>query len=939
MDVTGKRYIVGIDLGTTNSAVSYIDLTTDADTKGPTVGRSRLFSVDQLTDSGEVTASPMLPSFLYIPGAFDISEAAISLPWKTRETWFSGVFAREQGGKVPSRLVASAKSWLCHDKADRQAPILPWGSPAEIQKVSPVTATAAYLEHIRKAWNYRHADPDLALENQFVTLTVPASFDEVARDLTLEAARLAGFPKVLLLEEPLAAFYSWLDRHADTWMETVTPGELILVCDVGGGTTDFTLIALRKTDGSARFERLAVGDHLILGGDNVDLALARTLEPRLTPSATLTADQWKTLCHQCRRAKERILSGVSDAERITIMGKGAGLIAGTLTGTLTRDMVEQVILDGFYPIIDAGEGAAAATVRKGISEFGLPYETDPAITRHLGRFLSRHEKTVTAFLGKPAIPDHILFNGGSLKPEIIRKQILSAVCRWCHVDDPSTVRELPNAEPDLSVALGASYYGRVKAGLGVRVGSGSPRSYYIGVDTGENGHAAQALCLVERGLDEGSRAELSGQAFCVRTNQPVVFPLYSSSYRTGDRCGDLLDVDDTFTEMPPLQTVVQFGKKGEQRDLPVRLEADYTEVGTLSLWCGSQSTPHRWQLQFQLRRQADQGAVQDAEVMEASVVAAACDTLTEAFSLKAGPQAKAQLYGLSKAVCEILEKGRNQWPLSVIRQMADTLLTLSDVRSISVDHEIRWMNLLGFVMRPGFGDGFDENRVKQVWRLYKNGPVYTKNPQVRCEWWILWRRVAGGLRPGQQRQILQDLTPRVMPKKGGKVRLTPAEHREIWMLIANLEHLITKDKLKCGEAIFNYLKTNKKPAPQYVWALSRIGAREMLYASVDRVLPPQNTAPWIRGLMALKSVDAKPLSSALLSMGRLTGDRIRDLAPDLREEMRACLNRLPVSVASDCLDEVMPLVPEAASDAFGEALPAGLVLKTDAADNGHETRT
>ena len=420
-DIADHRFIIGIDLGTTNCAVSYVDL----QAKGSTTKRIRIFKIPQMTGSGEVNRLPVLPSFLYIPGEFDISREAIVELWEGAESNFAGAFARDHGAQVPARLVSSAKSWLCHANVDRQARILPWGADKEVPKVSPVMATAAYLKHIRMAWNDLWGpDDSLLLENQLIIATVPASFDEVARELTLEAAKLGGLNNVILLEEPLAAFYSWLMRHEKDWQDFVQTGELILVCDVGGGTTDFTLIVLKEAEGSPRFERIAVGDHLILGGDNIDLALARRVETGLAgPRRSMSTNRWKALCHQCRQAKETILGGSAETFKVTLMGEGSRLIAGTLSAELGQDEVIDTILEGFFPLV-AAETAPNTAGRKGITEFGLPYEQEPAITRHLGRFLEQHRDDIFQTLQRQSsAPDLILYNGGSLRPAKIQQRI------------------------------------------------------------------------------------------------------------------------------------------------------------------------------------------------------------------------------------------------------------------------------------------------------------------------------------------------------------------------------------------------------------------------------------------------------------------------------------------------------------------------------------
>jgi len=919
-DTETLRYIIGIDLGTTNSAISYVDLD-HSETDG---GRKniQLFRVPQLTREGEVSLMSVLPSFLYIPGTYDISDESVIQPWNPMEKRFAGLFAREQGSKVPSRLVVSAKSWLCHDKADRKAKILPWGAGVDVGKVSPVEATAFYLEHLRKAWNQEMGGDDEGafLENQFVVITVPASFDEVARDLTVEAAALAGIKHVTLLEEPLAAFYSWLIRHEKSWEEHVKPGELILVCDVGGGTTDFTLITLRESKGTPRFERLAVGDHLILGGDNIDLALARKAEALFKGNAqSLSADKWKTLCHLSRKAKEKILGEGRESERIIMTGSGSSLIGGTLSATLTREMVEEIVLDGFFPDV-IKEEARERTRRKGISEFGLPYEQEPAITRHIGWFLENHKEAVAALLGTDHAPDHILFNGGSLKPTVIRRKIKGAVRHWFNEPDASFPREMDNPDPDLAVALGASYYGLAKIGKGVRVGSGSPRSYYLGVGS-INGDEHKAVCIVERGLDEGESIELDEKKFTVIANRPAEFSVYSSSFRSGDRAGDVISIDDTLTELPPMASVIKYGKKGNEESIPVHLQAQYTEVGTLVIGCRSLISDHHWRLNFQLRRDSDPMAVAEGEVLDEALTQAAGTVVKETFAGN-----KAGLSGVVKTISSAVDIQKNKWPLSFIRDLSDILLDEKKTRERAAEFEARWLNLTGYCLRPGSGHGMDEQRMKKVWKLFRNGPAFEKNNQVRSEWWILWRRLAAGLNPGQQRQFFQEVSPLVFPARGNGVKMTPQEQVELWMAMANMERLITKDKVRLGNQLVKILSPKKAPS-QMIWALSRMGQREPLYGSVDRVVAPKDAWPWIKTFLTGPWNDPKAIVNALVLMGRKTGDRMRDLDDEQREKVIARARDLGAGKKTiKPLSEVVAISTGDEKVIYGEALPTGIVL-------------
>jgi len=953
LDLLEKHFIIGIDLGTTNSAVSYVDLLADTKKKY----KIKIFKVPQLTGFGEVSRLPVLPSFLYIPGKYDIPEEAVSLPWISDGRNFVGAFARDHGAKVPCKLVSSAKSWLCHSNVDRKARILPWGAGDEVFKISPLEATASYLNHIKKAWNSSKGDDeDLYLENQIIIITVPASFDEVARDLTVEAASMAGLSNVTLLEEPLAAFYSWLIRHEHNWNKFVNPNELILVCDVGGGTTDFTLITLREVEGSPRFERIAVGDHLILGGDNVDLALASNIERRLSKKRiSLSGDRWRTLCHQCRKAKENILNEDAKSEKITLMGEGSKLIAGTVSAELGRKEIEKTVLEGFFPLADPKD-IKKINIREGITEFGLPYEQEPAITRHLGYFLDKHKEDVIKVLNRQDhAPDLILFNGGSLKPAVIQERIRAAIRYWFKnklKDERPTSnvqhrtsnnekksdfssdfpRVLENTDPDLSVALGASYYGLVKIGKGVRVGSGSARAYYLGVskkkfetieDLSKKGDKKLAVCLVERGLEEGTTIELKDKKFEVLANQPVSFDIYSSSFRSGDRCGDLVEIDDSLTCLPPIQTVVQYGKKGVKTKIPVRIESDYTEIGTLALWCRSLISNHRWKLQFQLRDALTPVDITDKEIFEDSIVDEVRSYVGSIFSDRTDSSA---LKNLSKVIIKKVGRSRERWPLGFIRRISDELIKLVETRTLGPEHESRWLNLTGFCMRPGFGDGFDEYRVKSLWKIHKHGAIHSKNAQVCSEWWILWRRVAGGLSAGQQRQFLQELAPIIMPKKGTKSRVPHQERLEIWMAVANMERLLVKDKIQWGRMLLSEIKP-KKCKPQYLWSLSRIGARELLYGPVDRVIPSEEISSWIEEILSKTWRNPKPVGMAIAQLARKTGDRMRDLDSSIIGIIIDWMNQYDISGPHiKFLEDVVPMAKSEENAIFGETLPSGLVL-------------
>jgi molecular chaperone DnaK (HSP70) len=931
MDYQDTQYIIGIDLGTTNCAVSFADvaglreaLAVAAQKKQPEHFDKNqwitVFQVPQLTGLGEFSKLPVLPSFLYIPGEYDISKEGLIHPWKKREDLFAGMFARDHGAKIPSRLVSSAKSWLCHGKADRHARILPWGSPG-IEKISPVDATAEYLSHIRAAWNHFVKDEDKFMENQFVVITVPASFNEEARDLTMAAIEKSGLSRaVTLLEEPLAAFYSWLIRHEADWDQQVGENDLILVCDVGGGTTDFSLISLKAGDqGTPRFERLAVGDHLILGGDNIDLALAKMVEARFKSGTALTPDKWKTLCHQCRQAKEQILENREKTVRITLKGEGRALISGTLAADLTRGEVENVLRSRFYPDV-ASTDTRETEIDREVADFGLPFEKDPAVTRHIIQFLEKHRDNVKQALGKDdPVPDFILFNGGTLKPALVQFRIKEAIRRWFKTRDATRPVTLENDRPELAVGIGASYYGLVKQGIGVRVGSGSPRSYYLGVGTASDSEK-KAICLVERGLDEGSIIDLPQMAFEVRANEPVRFDVYSSSFRSGDTAGQVLPIDDTLTPMPPIQTIIRFGKNGDKKSIPVTLGAEYTEMGTLSMYCHSRASDHKWRLQFQLR---DSGGAQikapETQVYDDSLIETACRCVRDRFS---DPGAQA-LASVAKQVETLVDQDRAEWPLSFLRTLADQLIAIEATRFLSSGHEARWLNLTGFCMRPGFGDAFDPDRVRKLWKIYLAGPGFENVLQNRLEWWIFLRRICAGLKAGQQRQLFQDIAPVLVNQK---TKLPPQEMRELWMAAGNLERLLVKDKKTLAKALQSRLKSGKNQ-DRLLWVLSRLGARNLLYGSVDRVIPPDEAGRWIRQIMTQQWKDVDKVLYPVAQMAAKTGDRTRDLDPALSQDVVSWLK------SHKAKDSLVKTVQEKTTRAvrdqsiqFGETLPAGLVL-------------
>ncbi|MFP3869376.1 MAG: Hsp70 family protein [Syntrophobacteria bacterium] len=939
------RYVVGIDLGTTNSAVAYADLTA-----GERQGRRIHFlNIPQLTAPGEVGNRSILPSFLYLPGPYELPPGSTALPWDSERYWAVGEFAREQGALVPGRLVASAKSWLCHGGVDRTAAILPWAAVSDVEKISPVEASSRYLQHIREAWNHVVAGgrEGHLLEEQLIILTVPASFDEVARELTVRAAQTAGLPRVVLVEEPLAAFYSWLYRHQQDWQSRMQPGQLILVCDVGGGTTDFTVIAVKEGERGLRFDRLAVGDHLMLGGDNMDLTLARELETRLLGKpGQLDSRRWHQLCHQCRKAKELVLGspGEHPSADIAVAGSGGKLIAGTLKGTLTLALVEELILEGFFPFVSLEDTPGQAR-RTGLAEWGLPYVQDPAVTRHLAAFWQDYRHLLREETGRAVLyPEFLLFNGAALTPGTIRNRILDAVQLWFQEEAGESWRpeELHNPSPELAVAFGAAYYGLVRQGEGVRVGAGSPRAYYVEVAAGReeapDTGMYTAVCLVPRGSEEGFEAQLSEPAFQVLANRPVVFQLFSSSTRLADRMGDLLSLDEEEVSiLPPIRTVLRYGKRAGARTLPVQLAVRLSEVGTLELWCQSQASSHRWQLQFDVRQQGEPSAPGPVagETIDMALIEQAQDRIRAAFQRGKTPHA-ASPQSLVKDLVSILGLNKGQWSTAVIRKLADSLLECEKGRGRTPEHESRWFNLLGFCLRPGYGDPVDEWRIRGVWKIFHQGLRFPTQGQCRSEWWVFWRRVAGGLSAGKQWHIYQQVSAHVQiqrkqkaAKKSAK-RLSVHEELELCMTLASFERLPPETKVELGQFILEKIQRGK-PRNQDLWSLSRLGARIPFYGPVDRVIPRQQASVWLNALLDVNLTATRALALSLVQLARLTGDRQRDLPQSDLERLSRWLEKAPGGAHySQLLTQPATSLSEQERDwIFGEALPSGLVLASE----------
>ena len=863
---------IGIDLGTTNSALAWINPEQADDVSFPPI---HVFDVPQLVGPHRIEARRTLPSFLLLEEGQPV-----------------GTYAREQGALLPTKLVHSAKSWLSNSEVDRTAKILPWDSQEASRSLSPVEVSARFLAKFREEWD-KSGKPELAAQN--IVLTVPASFDEEGRELTVQAAREAGLPQLTLIEEPAAAFYSWIAGNLTQSRKRLFDGQTFLICDVGGGTSDFSLIRVGRENDRIEFTRTAVGRHLLLGGDNLDLTLGWLVENKL--GVPLSLRQRSGMRRQCSSAKERLLSDPKLAGvEITVLGSGSSLVGKTLKTEILREEALELTLEGFLPITERGVKPQDEK-RSLFRELGLPYETDPAITKHLGAFLDTAGQ----------IPDAILFNGGFFIPELCRERVADALEHW-YGKRPEI---FDNRDLDLAVARGAAYYSYVRStGSGVIVRGGLPRAYFIGLSNDN------AVCLVPRGAEEGTTLEIDRDDLHVVANRPVSFALYSSLARSEDAPGQLVPIEPEFKRHAPLQAVLRFGKQGE-REVPVTLGARLTEIGTLETWCQSKISEHRWRLQFELRKAAPDGTAsvsRPAAIVSEEAVKGAAALIEGVFSLVTPSAIVPE--ELPARLEQLLALGRNSWPVAAARELADAFLNAAEGRRRSSAYEVRWLNLCGFCLRPGFGYPGDEYRIEQARRIYSGGLQFANQAQNEIDWWIFWGRVAGGMNRNQQVDIFQRLSPLLLPRRNAKKqRVNASLLREMWRTACSLELLPAGTRTELGDAVLR-----NAPAGQYssndFWCLSRLAARQLFYGPANQVLPASTAARWAEAL-----IKAKGSEEALASIARHTGDPVRDVPPAVFDAVRTRLTEerhLAILEGDESQDE------RTMGRIFGESLPSGL---------------
>lgn len=928
---TKAQYLIGIDLGTTNSVLAYCEIQDDL-AHSPVA----IFDIDQLVGAGEVARKPLLPSFRFHPADNQFQEHDLTLPWDNQTVVddlpnaIIGEWARELGAKVEGRQVSSAKSWLSHDAVDRESDILPWSSGDDVEKISPLIASASYLNHMRQSWDHHH--PIHKLEQQEVVITIPASFDESARNLTLQAAKLAGLPNIHLLEEPQAVCYDWYSRHLDSASELLENIPSILVCDVGGGTTDLSLISATHTDGNLSLNRIGVGDHLMLGGDNIDLALAHLAEQRLSDSSTnkkLNAASLMKLIQQTRKVKEDLLRpDAPEQAKISVLGSGSRLIGGTKSAPITKQEIHQIVLDGFFPLTDKNEMSLKR--RTAVVEFGLPYAADAAISRHIAEFIQNHAP-------EQRIPAGLLLNGGVFNSELVENRMVNLFNKWN--DSPITLLDNPN--PDLSVAFGAVAYAKARRGAQLKIGGGSARSYFLHLK--QKKKASQALCLLAKGSEAGHEIRLTGRKFLLTLGEPIQIDLLTSTQEqfidstnllTPPQNSLLLDVDKNrsqaaFRPLPPYIATLDSNRsrdtlQANQKDrVEVMLACQLTEVGTLKLECVSlEDNKQRWLLEFETRKH------EEFEQAQAHPrLAQAQGLIASAYSANKKIDNPKLIKTLNKDLEKQLGK-RELWDFSTLRQLFDAFSLGNKRRRRSADHEKQWLRLAGFCLRPGFGDPTDSWRCEQTWPLYQQG-IQFPSSQTWSDWWIFWRRIAGGLNQEQQETILADIAKYLHPSahraKGGSKEVSEQGYEAMVRLSASLEHLDSEDKVLLATWFFNRAQKSSDYVQAHWWALARLASRTQLYGSQHNIIPVAQVSQWLVKMLDLDWKQEPTIPFAAVMMARKTGDRSRDIADDIRAQI---IDKLQLNRASqtwiDLVSEVKELTEDESKKVFGDSIPAGL---------------
>ena len=911
-----SRFLIGIDLGTTNSALAYLDSAAPED-------GTRVLAADQLESAGRLRAENILPSAIYLApeieqdGRYNLDFQPQALPAKQ----VVGMCARSRAGLGGARVIHSAKSWLCHPNIDRNARLLPWGSDEPgLEKLSAVEASACILRHFKDAWNVRFgAEAAHRFERQEICITVPASFDEVAQRLTLEAAAQAGYPEtVRLLEEPQAAFYYWLELHRErSSIERYFPAQAgrsytVLVVDIGGGTTDLTLFeaGYSRAEALPAITRVAVSDHLLLGGDNIDLTLAYHFEPQLASGGKLARGAWNQLVMQCRALKERALSGALPQQQwhVSVTGGGSGLFAAGRSAGIGAAELEKLILEGFFPLVDAQARPSASG--GGLRELGLPYAADSAITRHLAAFLQGRRV------------DAMLCNGGALKPEFLQQRLLAQVAAWQSGRPPQL---LPSSDMDLAVAHGAAWYGYLLHRPEGRIRAGYAHAIYLKVAGAGRGAQEKLLCVLPQGSEPGTVSKITGRKYRLLVNQPAAFELYRSSqerFVAGEQSGDLIDLEGALVHaLPPMQVRLGAAER-KVREVEVELEADLSETGLLRLFCVS-AAGGRWELQFNLRRTDEAADAHSVERVDLGVEARRADEALKKIELVYGKAISGGLgqspKGLARELERTLGMPKSEWNLGLLRLLWTALAPGVTKRSRSLVHEVVWLPLAGFVLRPGYGADLDRFRIAELWRAFEVGLYFKKERSALTEWWIMWRRVCGGLDAGRQTLLFDQTWPEV--ESGKEVSA------EAVRLLGALERVDFERKQCASELFLKRLASARNLREPLLNALGRIGSRVPLYAGLEAVVPPSWIEQWYAKLNEHDwREDAWRACRILFShVCRRVPTRDLEVSSELRAQVLAKLREARADQKLIAPVEEI-LLPDAAYRAalFGEALPIGL---------------
>lgn len=906
--MTQPRYVVGIDLGTTHCAVATALL------ERPTL---HVLDVPQLVAPGEVASRALLPSFLYLPASGELAAGDRALPWGDDEA-VVGELARHLGAKAPNRVVASAKSWVCHGGVNRRAPILPWSAPDDEPHVSPFDAQVAYLRHLRSAWEHRYG---AALDQQDVVVTVPASFDEVARELTTDAAREAGLGEVRLLEEPQAAFYDYLGAHGERLDSDAA--KLVLVVDVGGGTTDLTLlrVAGRHDDTDARIERIAVGGHLMLGGDNMDAALAMAALQDAGVDRPQDATVWSGLVMSARQAKERLLGENAPAQAvISMQGRGSRLIGNTKSLPITGSRAREVLVEGFVPRTGPADVAGRAA-RAGLTTLGLPYTSDTAIPGHVCAFLRRHAQSAAqagAVLhdGLPR-PDLVLLNGGVFKAAALVERLGEVFAAWFG----APVTMLDPTSLDTAVASGATRSALARWGIGELISGGAARAYFIEVDDGQGGK--RALCVAPRGMNDGVSIDVPGRVFDASLERLVSFRLFAFTGDRSDEPGSLVEVDDdeAWERVAAVETVLRSktNRDASSSSVSVTLRSTLTDTGALELYLVTVALPpERWRLGFSLRADAlsvsgEPVATEQEDEPPDPKVANVASLLGRSLGQRDAAAAKRARTDLEQVLGP-----RGQWSASTCRAVFDLVLAREDTRRHSEEHELSWLRLCGWCLRPGFGVSGDPARLDALWALRDAGLRHPTKANW-SQWWITWRQVAAGLDAARQRALFDDVEPWLW--RSGKPPAGPHAHGpvEMMQLLAALERLPPADKARAGELMW----TRIKKLGSY-WAIGRVGARVPFAGDPSDVVDVETARTWLQRVLELDWSKSEGAAFAAVSLARPGGDPSRDLAPELRQQVA---QRLAAVRSPATWSEMLRGTGQGdAKSTFGESLPSGLRL-------------